>query len=147
VEVVRRWWLACVLALGAFLEEVCFRLALAFEVLTGRVPRRVERRFWNRAVEVPTLIDVYSWVDYRLIFSVVWPCLESAPHSAERDHRQRVQEVLEVIARGASEKMWSTYWQVSELAWDNEREVWVDANGHTYDGERLYEYSREGGRG
>jgi hypothetical protein len=145
VEVIRRWWWACVLSLGALLEEVCFRLVLAAEVLIGRTPRRVERRWWNRATESPVLVDVFDWTTERLLFSVlVWPPLESAAHVAERDHRRRLEEVLEAIGKGAAEKMWSTCWQVSELVWDNQREVWVDADGHAYDGERLYDYSRGG---
>jgi hypothetical protein len=75
------------------------------------------------------------------------PPLESEQATAERDHRQRVEEVLGAVARGASEKMWTTTWQISELAWDHKRECWVDGDGHAYDGERLYEYSRGGGRG
>ena len=146
MEVVRRWWWTFALGLGALLEEACFRLVLAAEVLIGRVPRPAERRWWNRAAEVPTLIDVHDWTSDRLLFSVlVWPPLESDAATAERDHRQRVEEVLDAIGRGASEKMWSTYWQVSELAWDHKRECWVDGDGHAYDGSRLCEYSRQEG--
>jgi hypothetical protein len=146
-ETLTRWWLAFADSLGVFIEEAAFRTVLAFDVLVGRVPQGVDKRFWNRAAETPVLIDVYSWLDERLIFStIVWPPLESGPRTAERDHRERVEEVLGVIAKGASEKLWSTYWEVSELAWDNERECWVDGDGIAYDGARLYEYSRQGGR-
>jgi L-alanine-DL-glutamate epimerase-like enolase superfamily enzyme len=41
-------------------DEAAFRLALAFDVLIGRMPRQVERRWWNRAAESPVLIDVYD---------------------------------------------------------------------------------------
>jgi hypothetical protein len=61
--------------------------------------------------------------------------------ATERDHRQRVEEVLEAIGKGAAEKMWSTYWEVSELAWDHMRECWVDGDGIAYDGERFHDYS------
>jgi hypothetical protein len=57
---------------------------------------------------------------------------------------KRVEEVLEAISKGAAEKMWSTYWQASELVWDHKRECWVDGARHAYDGARLYEYSRQG---
>jgi hypothetical protein len=147
-ETLTRWWLAFADGVGSFIEEAIFRLRLALDVLVGRVPQRAERRWWNRAAEAPVLIDTYSWIDERLIFSVVvWPPLESAPRTAERDFRERVEEVLEVIGKGASEKLWSTRWEVSELAWDNEREVWVDGDGHHYDGARFHDYSRSGARG
>jgi hypothetical protein len=123
-------------------------VGLAFDVIVGRVPQVVERRFWNRATEAPVLIDTWDWTNERLLFSVlVWPALESAPRTAERDFRERVEEVLEVIGKGASEKLWSTRWEVSELAWDNEREVWVDGDDHHYDGARFHDYSRSGARG
>src|SRR5918998_516421 len=110
MEVVNRWWLAFADRIGAFLEEAAFRTVLAFDVLVGRVPQRAERRrWWNRAAKAPVLIDTYSWIDERLIFAtIVWPPLESELRTAERDHRQRVEEVLEAIANAAAEKMWST---------------------------------------
>jgi hypothetical protein len=132
-------------AVGGFIEEAATRTSLAWAVLRGGSPKPVKKRWWNRGLEVPTLVDYYSWVDERLIFSVlVWPPLESDPATAEHDHRERVSEVMEAIARGATEKMWSTRWEVSELAWDHKRECWVDEDGHAYDGARLYEYSRQG---
>jgi hypothetical protein len=138
------FWLAALV--GGFLEEAIFRLGLAFYVLRGGTPQPLERRWWNRGAEVPSLVDVYDWTTARLLFSfLVWPPLESDLATAERDHRYRVEEVLEAIAKGAAEKMWSTYWEASELKWDYQREVWVDAAGHAYDGARLYEYSRGGG--
>jgi hypothetical protein len=71
-------WQTFAWALGDFFEEAAFRLVLAFDVIVGRTPRQVERRWWNRAVETPILIDVLDWTDDRLIFSVlVWPSLES----------------------------------------------------------------------
>ena len=146
MEVVTRWWLAFADAVGSFIEELIFRVVLARDVIVGRVPQRVDKRFWNRSTETPVLVDVYDWTNERLIFSVlVWPPLESGPGTAERDHRQRVEEVLEAIAKGAAEKLWSTRWEVSELAWDHKRECWVDGDGIAYDAARLYEYSRQGG--
>jgi hypothetical protein len=72
-----RWWHgfaeSFAESVGGFIEEAAFRLVLAFGVLTGRMPRQVERRWWNRAVETPVLVDVFDWTDDRLIFSVlVW---------------------------------------------------------------------------
>jgi hypothetical protein len=97
-------WLALANAVGAFLEELCFRLALAFEVLLGRVPQRVERRWWNRAIETPVLVDVFDWTDERLIFSVlVWPSLETESSEAYARHEERVEEVLRVLHAGAAQ--------------------------------------------
>lgn len=80
MEVVTRLWLAFAGAVGSFLDEAAFRLVLAFDVIAGRKPRRVERRWWNRATEAPVLVDVFDWTDDRLLFSVfVWPSLESLP--------------------------------------------------------------------
>jgi hypothetical protein len=57
--------------------------------------------------------------------------------TGERDQRERANEVIGAIARGAAEKMWSTRWEVAELAWDHMRECWVDSDGHAYDGSRF----------
>ena len=130
--------------IGNVFEEWAFRLSLAFDVLAGRVPRRAERRWWNRSAETPALVDVYDWTTDRLLFSVlVWPSLESSPHEADYVYHQRLEEILEVIANGAADRAWSTYWQIDHgLTWDVKREAWVSSDGHAYDGERLREYSR-----
>jgi hypothetical protein len=127
-----------------FLEEWAFRILLALDVLAGRMPRRAERRSWNRAAETPALVDVYSWVDDRLIFSVlIWPSLESSQHDADYVFHQRVYEVKEVIAKGAADKAWSTRFETDYgLRWDASREVWADADGHAYDGSRFGAGSR-----
>jgi hypothetical protein len=140
------WWYAFANAAGGFIEEAIFRVTLAGEILVSRVPRRVERRWWNRAAETPVLVDVYSWVDDRLIFSVlVWPSLEVAPEKASYAHRERAELVRYVIAKGASEMMWSTRFETDYgLRWDPERRVWTTEDGFAYDGERLYDYSRQG---
>jgi hypothetical protein len=140
-------WVAFANALCAFVEEAAFRTGLAFDVMVGKLPRKAERRFWNRSTETPVLADVYDWTDDRLIFSVlVWPSLDPNHRfalEAERAHRQRVEEVLAAIAKGAKEKMWSTRWEVDwGLEWDHERGAWVSPDGHAYDGERLTTYSR-----
>ena len=44
-------WLTFACAVGDFFEEAAFRLVLAFDVIRGRMPRQVERRWWNRAAE------------------------------------------------------------------------------------------------
>jgi len=125
-------------------RELIFRLALAFNVLAGRVPLRAERRWWNRALETPVLIDVYDWTDERLIFSVlVWPSLESPPEDAPYDHRERVGAVLQAIARGSAKKAWSVRWEIDGgLQWDADRQVWVGEDGFAYDGIRFFDYSR-----
>ena len=139
-----RLWQRFADALGRFADEASFRVVLAFHVLTGRVPLRSERRWWLRATETPTLIDVYDWTNERLVFSVlVWPSLESAPEDATYDHRRRVREILEAIARGSAEKAWSVRWEIDYgLRWDADRQVWVGEDGYAYDGARLTEYSR-----
>jgi hypothetical protein len=143
VEVVTRWWLWFADVVGDVIEEAAARTSLAWAVLRGRSPKPLEKRWWNRGLEVPTLVDFYSWVDDRLTFSVlVWPPLEVDPATAEHHHRERVGEVLEPIARGAAEKMWSTRWEVAELAWDHRRECWVDGDGHACDGSRFGAGSR-----
>jgi hypothetical protein len=75
--VIRRWWFAFAEWFGATLDEVSFRLVLAWAVVLGRCPRQVERRRWNRSLEIPILVDAHDWTDGRLLFSIlVWPSLE-----------------------------------------------------------------------
>jgi hypothetical protein len=149
VEVIKHYWSAFANAIGGFLDEAAFRLALAFDVIVGRMPRQVERRWWNRAVETPALIDVFDWTEDRLIFSVlVWPTLESSPHDAGYAHQRRIDEVKEAIVRGAAEKAWSTRFETDYgLRWDNDRQVWTGSDGHAFDGLRLHDFSRGGGVG
>jgi hypothetical protein len=139
-------WLALANAVGGFVEEAAFRVVLAFDVLLGRVPQRVECRWWNRAIETPVLVDVFDWTDDRLIFSVlVWPSLESSPQDAPHDHRERVGAILEAIAGGAADRAWSVRWEIDYgLVWDDSRQVWVGEDGYAYDGGRLFDYSRSG---
>jgi hypothetical protein len=120
---------------GGFIEEAAARVALAWAVLRGKSPKPVEKRWWNRATETPALVDVYSWVDDRLIFSVlVWPSLESVADEADYVHRQRVEEDTGVIAKGAADKAWSTYWEVDYgLVWDHKRQVWAAGDGFAYE--------------
>lgn len=137
-------WLALLAGVAGFLEEAAFRIELAFDVLLGRVPRRAARRYWNRSTETPVLLDVSSWIDERLVFSVlVWPVLDAAPGEADRAYRERVDEVIEAIARGVSDKAWATRIEADYgLRWDNGRGVWAASDGFAYDGERLRSYSR-----
>lgn len=142
-------WLTFASAVGSFFDEAAFRAVLLFDVVVGRVPRQVERRWWNRAAETPVLVDVFDWTDERLIFSVlVWPPLELPPGDASYDHRERVREVLGAITRGAADRGWSMRYEADYgLRWDPEREVWAAGDGFAYDGKRLYAYSRGGGVG
>jgi hypothetical protein len=139
VEVARRWWQRFANAVGALLEEAAARVVLAWAVLRGKSPKPVEKRWWNRATETPVLVDVYDWTDDRLIFSVlVWPSLESDANDAHYIYHQRVEEVLNAIARGGAERMWSTRWELDYgVRWDAKRECWVDGDGHRYDGSRF----------
>jgi hypothetical protein len=132
-------WLTFAHAVGSFLDEAAFRVALAINVLAGRVPVETHKRPWVRSVETPVLIDVRDWTNDRLIFSVlVWPSLESSAHEANYAQRHRAQEVMEAIGKGAADKAWATYWEVDYgLVWDNERECWVDGDGYRYDGSRF----------
>jgi hypothetical protein len=120
--------------LGDLIEEAAFRVALASKVLLGRVPLRTERRSWSRVVEGPVLIDLYDWTSERRIFSVlVWPPLEVELPEAYDAHAERVEEVIQVISRGAAEKRWSTHWRVDDgLRWDSGRQVWVASDGFAY---------------
>jgi hypothetical protein len=142
--VIKRYWHAFALAVGDFFEEVAFRVVLAFDVIVGRMPRQVERRWWNRSTETPVLIDVFDWTDDRRIASVlVWPPLESSAETALRDHRARatqVKEVKEVIARGATEMAYSTRFETDYgLRWNYDREVWTGSDGFTYDGKGMHD--------
>ena len=151
-ETVISLWIAFAEVLIAFVEdfveEVIFRVGLACRILAGRVPLKAERRWWNRSLETPVLVDVVDFSDERLLFSVlIWPALESGPRGfdSDRAHRERVEEVLAVIAKGAAEQMWSTRWDADwGLEWDPGRRAWVATDGFAYDGERLFEYSRNG---
>jgi hypothetical protein len=43
--------------------------------------------------------------------------------------------IKEVIAKGASEMMWSTRYEVNYgLTWDHERQVWTATDGFAFDG-------------
>jgi hypothetical protein len=142
-------WLALANAVGAFLEEVCFRLVLAFNVLADKTPIKAKRRWWNRAIATPVLVDVFDWTDERLIFSVlVWPPLEAESFEAYARHEERVEEVLRVLHAGAAQMARSPRYEIdNSLRWDHERECWVDGDGHAYDAARLYDYSRQEGEG
>ena len=134
MEVVTRWWLRFAGAVGGFMEEAAFRVVLAFDVLTGRMPRQVERRWWNMAAETPALVAVYDWATDRLSFSVlIWPSVESSPEDADYVFRQRVGEVKEDIAKGAADKAWSTRLETDYgLKWDAKRQAWTAADGYAY---------------
>ena len=150
MEVAVRLWQRFANAAGGFLEETAFRTSLAWAVLRGKSPKPLQKRWWNRAAETPALLDVYSWVDERLIFSVlIWPPLETPAHDAGRVFHERVREVKSVICKGAAEMAWTTRLEIDfGLKWDAERQVWTGSDGYAYDGKRLYEYSRgeAGGR-
>jgi hypothetical protein len=129
-------WYAFANAVGGFIEELIFRVVLAFKVLAGRVPLRTERqRTWSKVVEAPVLVDVYDWTDDRRIFSVlVWSPLEVPFDEAPHRHDERVSQILEVIAKGAAEVAWSTRWDVDYgLQWDHKRRVWTAQDGFAYE--------------
>jgi hypothetical protein len=125
------WWLRLADAVGGFMEELIFRLILAFKVLAGRVPLRTERRSWSKVVEAPILVDLYDWTNDRRIASVlVWPPLEVDLPEAYALHEERVEGLISAIARGAADRRWCTRWEIDDsLAWDNQRQVWVARDG------------------
>ena len=135
MEVVTRWWLAFANAVGDFFEEAIFRLALAFNILLGRVPQRTNKRPWIRSVETPVLVDCRDWTTARRIFSVlVWPPLESSPEDADRVFHERVREVKEALAKGCADRAWCTRFETDYgLKWDAKREVWTAADGMSYE--------------
>jgi hypothetical protein len=129
-----RWWHAFANAVGTFIEEAALRVVLAWAVLRGKSPKPVEKRWWNRAIETPVLVEVYDWTDERLIFSVlVWPPLEAEPTEAYTHREKRLEEVLRVLHAGAAELVWSTRYEVDYgLQWDAERQVWAATDGFAY---------------
>ena len=139
----RSVWKAFALAASEFLDEAAFRILLSWHVLRGNAPRQVEKRFWNRRSEPPVLIDVFDWTTERRIFSVlIWPSLESDEGDATYHHMQRVDQVKEVIAQGATEMAWQTRFETDYgLEWDSERECWVSSDGFAYDGK--FQFPRE----
>jgi hypothetical protein len=136
-----RWWHAFVRVVGDFLDECAFRGLLAFDVILGRLPLEVEKRWWSRGLETPVLIDVCDWTTERRLFSVlVWPSLESPPDDAASHHRQRVDAVKSVIARGGADMAWCVHFETDySLRWDNEREVWTARDGFAYDGKKTHD--------
>ena len=136
-----RFWHAFANALANFFDEAAFRAGLGFDVILGRLPLEVEKRYWNRSLERPVLIDVFDWTDDRRIFSVlVWPSLESSVESATYDHRERISTVMGAISKGAAEMSWSTRYETDYcLRWDHERRVWTARDGFAYDGQRTHD--------
>ena len=128
------WWYAFANAVGGFIEEAAFRVVLAWAVLRGKSPKPVEKRAWDKDLEVPTLLDFLDWTTSRHLFSVlVWPSLEVPDDEAYRAQEERAQQVKEVILRGAAEKAWSTGVEVTYgLAWDRQRQAWVARDGFAY---------------
>jgi hypothetical protein len=156
VEVGKRLWYERILpawhafanGVGACIEEGAARIALAWAVLRGKSPKPIERRWWNRSAECPVLIDVYDWTDERLLYSVlIWPSLEVPPEKAAYAQQERAKQVMRVLHAGAAEMAWSTCYVVDfGLKWNSDRRVWTAEDGFAYDGERLYDYSRQGAK-
>jgi hypothetical protein len=127
-------WHVTAEAVGAFLDEAAFRLLLAFDVLTGRVPRQLEKRFWNRSAERPVMLHVYDFTNDRRLFSVlVWPPLEVDLEDALYHHLKRVDQVKQIISRGGAEVAWSLRFETDYLTFDPGREVWIGSDGFAYD--------------
>jgi hypothetical protein len=128
-------WLAFVESTTSFLDEAGFRISLAWSVLRGRMPEPVAHRFWNRAVEVPTLLHVKDWTNDRTaITCIVWPAME-IPEGADPliVQQERVNDLMHVIAKGATDKLWHIRFEADYgLRWVPERQAWISTNGHLY---------------
>jgi hypothetical protein len=129
-----RWWLALAEAVGAFIEEAIFRVSLATCVLLGKSPKPVEQRAWDKDLDTPTLLEFFDWTTDRHLFSVlVWPSLEVPAQGAGHAQEERVEQVKEVIMRGAAEKAWATRVVLTYgLVWDRERQAWVAPDDFGY---------------
>jgi hypothetical protein len=131
------WW-AFAEALGEILDEAAFRILLCWRVLPGRLPQRIEHRSWKPDRESPVIINVYDWVSYTLIFSIlVWPPADVAAETLEKAEYyklQRAEDVMAAITRGAGQMKWSLLYEREErLQWDRRREVWVTQDGHAFE--------------
>jgi hypothetical protein len=128
-------WLAFVESTTSFLDEAGFRISLAWSVLRGRMPEPVAHRFWNRAVEVPTLLHVKDWTNDRTaITCIVWPAME-IPEGADPliVQQERVNDLMHVFAKGATDKLWHIRVEADYgLRWVPERQAWISTNGHLY---------------
>jgi hypothetical protein len=138
-EALKRLWTGAVDWLGALLEEVAFRLEVAFKVLVGRVPLERAQHKWLRHQRTPVEVTVYDWSTNRLLFSVIiWPPLEREGYEYLEDFEERIQDIKQVIATGVGERGWSTLLRTNYgLEWDHRREVWTDGQGHHIDGSKF----------
>jgi hypothetical protein len=69
---------------------------------------------------------------------MVWTDLEVPPERAAHAQEARAKQVIRVLHAGAAEIAWSTRYEVDYgLRWDADREVWVAADGFTFDGSAL----------
>jgi hypothetical protein len=138
VAAIGNLWRAFACALANFLDEAAFRLVLASCVIAGRMPRQEERRWWNRAVEAPVLIDV---LDCGLTTGASsacscgrrWSLRQMRPPATTESARA----VMRTISRGAADMSWSTRFETDYgLKWDHERQVRTARDGFAYDGQR-----------
>ena len=142
-----RWWHACANAVANFLDEVAFRVGLACRVIVGAVPVEVEKRPWVRSVNKPVLVDGCDWTTNRVLFSiVVYPPVDELDLSkAEAAHYRRVNQIKEIVARGAGDLRFSLYLETEwDMEWDYERVVWIDRDGYAYDASRFGVGTRSG---
>jgi hypothetical protein len=141
METLKGYWHAFANALANFFDECAFRAGLAFNIIAGRLPLEVEKRYWNRSLETPVVIHVCDWTDDRLIFTVlIWPSVESSLEDALEDYEQRIRTVKEAIGKGAAEMAWSTRFETDYgLVWDHGRRVWTARDGFAFDGQRTHD--------
>jgi hypothetical protein len=133
-------WRAFAEWLGQALDEAAFRMLLCWRVLTGQLPQRIEHRSWKPERESPVIINVYDWVSYTLIFSIlVWPPADVAAETLEKAQYYkllRAEDVMAAITRGAGQMKWSLLYEREEgLQWDRRRAVWVTQGnpGHAFE--------------
>jgi hypothetical protein len=143
----RRYWHAFANAAANFLGEVAFRVGLACRVIVGAVPVEVQKRRWVRSVNKPVLVDGCDWTTNRVLFSiVVYPPVDELDLSkAEAAHYRRVNQIKEIVARGAGDLRLSLYLETEwDMEWDIGREVWIDRDGYAYDASRFGVGTRSG---
>ncbi len=118
---------------GDFLDEAQFRAALAWRVLTGRVP--VEERHRHLYSGSPILLECSDWTDGRLLFSVlVWPAEGDSQLQAHLNHKARAKQILNGFNQACSDRAWSVQWLADYgLEWDPQREVWTASDDFSYE--------------
>ncbi len=77
---------------------------------------------------------------------MVYPPVDELDLSkTEAAHYRRVNQIKEIVARGAGDLRLSLYLETEgDMEWDNGREVWIDRGGYAYDASRFGVGTRSG---